>query len=226
MRPFRPLVVLGVVAFVLAGCGTDPVDDLDVEDVSENVDETTEEDADAAAEPADDVDASTPEAPDAGDGADAGTGDDADGAADEPDDGSDGDGGTSSEASAGPQPDAALLADPCGPHADRDMEAFIELVSPVQDQVVGDAVALVGCANVHEATVAWELYDGDGRLLDEGFTTATCGTGCVGEFDDTVDLSAAAGEPVGYLQVFSPNMADEGDRQLQLVEVLVVIDGS
>ncbi len=124
---------------------------------------------------------------------------------------------------AGPLPDPDRLADPCAAHEGREMDSFIDLVAPVQDQVVGDEVELVGCSNVHEATVVWHVLDGDGELLDEGFTTATCGTGCVGEFSDVVPLEAAAGEPVAYLQVFSPNMADEGPEQLELVEVMVVL---
>lgn len=145
-----------------------------------------------------------------------------------PDDGRDGgtDGGDGPDGDddGGPSPDAELLADPCAPHQGREMDAFIDLAAPVQDQVVAGDVELVGCSNVFEATVNWLLLDGDGVTLDEGFTTAACGTGCVGEFRDTVPLDAAAGEPVAYLQVFSYNMADEGDDQLYLTEVLLVLE--
>lgn len=122
----------------------------------------------------------------------------------------------------GPQPDEAALADPCAGHEDREMDLFIELVAPVDEQIATDTVRIVGCSNVPEANIVWHLLDGDGVLLDEGFTTATCGTGCVGEFDDEVPLDAAAGEPVAYLQVFTPNLADEGPDQLELVERIVV----
>jgi hypothetical protein len=148
----------------------------------------------------------------------------------ETDDGSDGDDGTdggdgpTGGDAGGPTPDADLVADPCAPHQDREMDAFIELAAPVQDQVVAGEVELVGCSNVFEATVNWLLLDGDGVTLDEGFTTAACGTGCVGEFRDTVPLDAAAGEPVVYLQAFAYNMADEGEDQLYLSEVLLVLE--
>jgi hypothetical protein len=121
------------------------------------------------------------------------------------------------------EPDAASLDDPCADHQGREADAFIELVAPVDEQVASGEVELVGCSNVYEATVAWTLLDGDGRTLDEGFTTAECGTGCVGEFRDSVSLETAADEPVAYLQVFSPNASDEGPRQLQLTEVILVI---
>jgi hypothetical protein len=126
---------------------------------------------------------------------------------------------------AGPQPDPAAMEDPCAAHEGREGDAFIDVVSPVQDQVVpASSVELVGCSNVFEATVAYELYSGDGELLDGGFTTAECGTGCVGAFRETVSLVAAEGEPVVLLQVFSENQADEGERQLSLVEVQLVLE--
>jgi hypothetical protein len=122
-----------------------------------------------------------------------------------------------------PEPDAERLADPCADHEGREAEAFIDLVAPVNEQVASGEVEIVGCSNVYEATVAWWLLDGDGRTLDEGFTTAECGSGCVGEFRDTISLDAFADEPVAYLQVFSPNASDEGPEQLELTEVILVI---
>jgi hypothetical protein len=121
------------------------------------------------------------------------------------------------------EPDAARLADPCADHDGRESDVFIDLAAPIDDQVASGSVELVGCSNVFEATVAWTLLDGDGRVLDEGFTTAECGTGCVGEFRDTVPLETAADEPVAYLQVFGPNVSDEGPAQLELTEVMIVI---
>lgn len=138
-----------------------------------------------------------------------------------PGDGEQPENGGSGEAE-GPRPDPEELAAPCAGHEDRVEEMFITVASPVQEQVVGDNVELVGCSNVFEATVVWNLLDGDGRTLDEGFVTAECGTGCVGAFRDTVSLGSAADEAVVYLQVFAPNMADEGEEQLALTEVLLV----
>jgi hypothetical protein len=122
----------------------------------------------------------------------------------------------------GPQPDADLLADPCEPHVDREDEAFLDVVSPAQDQQVSEGITLVGCSNVFEATVQWRLLDGDGRTLDEGFTTAECGSGCVGAFEEDIPLAGdAADEPYLYLQVFWEDMADGSERDL--VEVGVVV---
>jgi hypothetical protein len=122
----------------------------------------------------------------------------------------------------GPQPDPDALADPCEPHRDREDEAFLDVVSPAQDQQVSEGITLVGCSNVFEATVQWRLLDGDGETLDEGFTTAECGSGCVGAFEEDIALDGqAADEPYLYLQVFWEDMADGSERDL--VEVGVVV---
>lgn len=119
-------------------------------------------------------------------------------------------------------PTQEALEDPCAEHAGREGEMFIDLVAPVNEQQVGDQVDVVGCANVNEGTVSYRVLDGDGRTLDEGFVTAECGTGCVGEFRDSIELSAAEGEPVAYLQFFSESMADGSEQAL--TEVIVSLE--
>lgn len=122
-----------------------------------------------------------------------------------------------------PAPDPERVDDPCAEHEGRNADVFIDLVAPVDDQVATDEVEIVGCSNVYEATVAWTLLDGDGRTLAEGVTTAECGSGCVGAFRQDVPLDIAEDEPVAYLQVFSPNVSDEGPPQQELTEVVVVL---
>ncbi len=48
-----------------------------------------------------------------------------------------------------------------------------------------------GTANVFEATVSLALVDGEGLILWEGFTTATCGTGCRGDWQATIPYDVA-----------------------------------
>lgn len=123
---------------------------------------------------------------------------------------------------AGPEPDAAAVADPCAAHGGREGDAFIDLVAPVDDQAVRDELEIVGCSNVYEATVAWRLLGGDGQELAEGFTTAECGSGCVGAFREVVSLDAAAGEAVAYLEVFWDSPAD-GEDVRDLTEVRLAL---
>ena len=98
------------------------------------------------------------------------------------------------------------------------MTVFIDVVSPVDGEVVDNEVALVGCANVFEATVNWRLSDdAGGDVLAEGFTTADCSMTCNGVFDDVIDLGDVSGTV--SLDVFSQNMADEGPDELELTTV-------
>jgi germination protein M len=57
--------------------------------------------------------------------------------------------------------------------------------SPVPGQAVGSPLEITGMANTFEATVNYVVTDGDGLIVDEGFTTATAGTGTFGTFSVT-----------------------------------------
>lgn len=64
----------------------------------------------------------------------------------------------------------------------------------VEEITVGDGeVTVSGTANVFEATLELTLLDGGGTALAEDFTTATCGTGCRGEFSHTFTDAPATG---------------------------------
>jgi immunoglobulin-like protein involved in spore germination/sporulation and spore germination protein len=76
----------------------------------------------------------------------------------------------------------------------------IFLDTPVLGYPVSSPVTLSGVANVFEATVSYEIV-ASGALLAEGFTTASCGTGCWGDFAVDVDFSVPAmteGEIIVY----------------------------
>lgn len=118
---------------------------------------------------------------------------------------------------AAPSPDEDAVADPCADHQDREDEAFIAVVAPVDDQQVDDRFELVGCSNVFEATVQWRL-EADGETLEEGVTTAECGTGCVGAFEEEVALGGAADHEEVVLEVFAPSPAG-GEEAEEAVDV-------
>ena len=192
------------VAFVAAGCGGG--DDGVAEDVTSEPEAVSEPDP----EPDDEVDVEPEAEPETDVEQDPAAVDERD-PTPEPD--------SSAETAALPTQEA--LEDPCADHAGREDEMFIDLVAPVNEQQVDDTVEIVGCSNVNEGTVSYRVLDGDGRTLDEGFVTAECGTGCVGAFRDSLDLSAADGEPVAHLQFYSESMADGSEQAL--TEVMVVL---
>ena len=72
-----------------------------------------------------------------------------------------------------------------------DRETFIdELHLIFLTQLISEfehVYAVSGRANVFEATLTWQLLDGAGEMVHEEFTTASCGTGCWGEFGFGVD---------------------------------------
>lgn len=66
----------------------------------------------------------------------------------------------------------------------------------VEDPRPGDEVtakfSVSGTSNTFEAGIEWLVTDWDGRIVKEGFTTATSGTGTWGTFDFDVDLGGQA----------------------------------
>ena len=57
----------------------------------------------------------------------------------------------------------------------------------MRQEISGGRIDIRGTANVFEATVTYELTDMDGRtIVEPDFTTATCGTGCRGDFNATI----------------------------------------
>lgn len=204
-RVWRGLTAVGAAALLVAACAG-PAE----QPVIEAADETAAADADAT-DTRDDGDANDdPGGDDADDaGGDAGDGG---GALTEP--AASEDAGRDAGDAPTPSPDPEAVADPCAAHQGRELEPFLEVAAPVDGQVAAGAVDLVGCSNVYEATVNWRLVDEAGGVLDEGFTTADCGTGCVGAFRDTVSLDAAAGQPAVELQVFWISPQDGSDADL------------
>jgi spore germination protein GerM len=77
----------------------------------------------------------------------------------------------------------------------------------------GDAPLVVtGIANVFEANVSLQLVDLDGNVVHEAFTTATCGSGCWGDFSFNIDGFDFEADPV-TLKVFwnSPEDGEPSD---------------
>ena len=66
------------------------------------------------------------------------------------------------------------------------MTPIIAVATPGYGEIVSSPAKVSGIANVFEANVSVEILDANGKLLAKDFTTATCGTGCWGDY--TLDL--------------------------------------
>ena len=116
-----------------------------------------------------------------------------------------------------PQPDPERIEDPCAPHQDGEPAAFIDLVAPVDGQRIDDAIEVVGCASVFEATVRYRLLDAAGAVIADDITTATAGGPDIGEFREVITTGDATGELT--LEVFWDSPADGGEHDLTAVRL-------
>lgn len=100
-----------------------------------------------------------------------------------------------------------------------DVTPAILVESPRFFEEVGNPVRATGTANTFEATFQYELTDTDGRIVDEGFVTASSGSGERGTFDFTTARYEIPFDGVGALIVFELS-AEDGSRT-NLVEIPV-----
>ena len=104
-----------------------------------------------------------------------------------------------------------------------DILPFIFLDTPAIGAVAPSPVNLTGIGNVFEATVQYEVVDADGTVLNSGFTTATCGTGCWGEFSVDVPYSVEA-ETQGEVVVYEESARD-GSRINEIRYPVTLVPG-
>lgn len=78
------------------------------------------------------------------------------------------------------------LTTPVGRDSFLDWAHMINITRPILPNEDGD-YQVEGLANVFEASLTWQVLDGSGEVVHEEFTTASCGTGCWGEFEIEVD---------------------------------------
>ena len=83
----------------------------------------------------------------------------------------------------------------------------------------GDVVQ--GTADVFEANVLIRVRGEDGSILFEDFTTATCGTGCRGDYSKTVHFDIGREQP-GTIEVFE--VSAEDGSEINKVKVPVTLE--
>lgn len=104
-----------------------------------------------------------------------------------------------------------------GRHTRKDFESLlppIVVFSPYPGQELGTPFTMNGIANVFEATISYRVRDDSGKIVDKGFTTATCGTGCYGTFSQVIEVDAEG--PV-VLEVFESSAEDGRPLNMQRI---------
>jgi hypothetical protein len=89
-----------------------------------------------------------------------------------------------------------------------DVTPAILVETPAPGDTVASPLRVVGTANVFEATFQATIVDWDGVIIAEETVTASCGTGCRGEFDVSIPFEWT-GEPRGAL-IVSELSAEDG----------------
>ena len=100
------------------------------------------------------------------------------------------------------------------------MTPFILVESPVPGEPVTSPLEVTGIANTFEANVQYTTTDGDGLIVDEGFTTATAGNGTWGDFAFTTTFEVPRAG-LGSVIVFQESAEDGSQTDVYEVPVQV-----
>jgi hypothetical protein len=92
--------------------------------------------------------------------------------------------------------------------------------SPSIGERVDNPVTVSGTANVFEATVSLRILNARGKEIARTFTTATCGTGCRGDYSVSVPYGVDREQP-GIIEVFESSA--ENGRPINVVRVPVTL---
>ncbi len=94
----------------------------------------------------------------------------------------------------------------------------ITVQSPAIGAQVTSPVTVTGTADVFEATVSVRILDSAGHEIARTFTTATCGTGCRGDYSATVTYSVPQTQR-GVIEVFESSAKNGQPINVQLIPV-------
>ena len=86
---------------------------------------------------------------------------------------------------------------------------------------VSSPVTISGTADVFEATVNARILDASGNEIAVSFTTASCGTGCRGDFTMSVPFSVSA-EQGATIQVLDYSPKDGSPENVVDIPVTLV----
>ncbi|CAN5182592.1 hypothetical protein BH20ACT22_BH20ACT22_20300 [soil metagenome] len=104
-----------------------------------------------------------------------------------------------------------------------DEPSAIAVSDPVPGASVTSPVRIAGEADVFEATVSIRIRDASGAVIQESFTTATCGTGCRGNYSEDVRFEVAE-QQEGTIQVFWESPEDGSPQDVVRIPVSLIPD--
>ncbi len=102
-----------------------------------------------------------------------------------------------------------------------DLLPQILVEEPAIGQEVRSPVTIAGTADVFEATVSIRILDAAGNEIVRTFTTATCGTGCRGDFEERVRFEVGETQP-GTIVVYESSAEDGSPLHVVEIPVLLV----
>jgi spore germination protein GerM len=103
--------------------------------------------------------------------------------------------------------EGVMIDDPATRPDDDALLPAVMIESPASGGLGSNPLVVTGTANVFEATVSLSLYSADGSTLFQGFTTATCGTGCRGDWATTIPYTVDTPQ-WGRLEAFESSAQD------------------
>jgi immunoglobulin-like protein involved in spore germination/sporulation and spore germination protein len=113
-----------------------------------------------------------------------------------------------------------VMEGPLGREDFADLLPPISVEQPLLGAEISSPVTVSGTANVFEATVSIRILDAQGNEIAKTFTTATCGTGCRGDYSEKVEFKVDARQ-AGIIEVYEES-AEDGS-QLFTVSVPVTL---
>src|SRR6266511_4118119 len=102
-----------------------------------------------------------------------------------------------------------------------DLLPAIVVENPLIGSNVSSPVTVSGTANVFEATVSLRILDENGKEIARTFTTATCGTGCRGDYSVSVRFSVDHRQH-GTIEVFESSAKDGSPINLVTIPVTLL----
>jgi hypothetical protein len=103
----------------------------------------------------------------------------------------------------------------------QDVAPFIVVESPKPGDEVANPFTVTGFADVFEANVNIVVRDENGDVLEETFTTATCGSGCWGDFSEAVAFEVDERQ-TGRIDVLTYSAEDGSEQNVVSIPVVLV----